>query len=140
MSAVLKQLYGTGRRKESVARVFLFPGEGKVSINQNSLEGYFGQNSSWSMIVRQPLALVGDLASKFDLYITVKGGGNSGQAGAIRLGISRAFLQYDEMNEQGLEFRKKFRQYGFLTSDDRRVERKKAGLRKARKRKQYSKR
>ncbi len=143
-SSSVKQFYGTGRRKTSTARVFLTPGKGKIIVNERSLEDYFGANSAWYMIVHQPLIAV-DLANKFDAYVTVEGGGNSGQAGAIRLGITRALLQYDEEEEggstgEGHTFRAILRQQGFVTRDSRRVERKKVGLRKARKRPQYSKR
>ena len=143
-SSSVKQFYGTGRRKTSTARVFLKPGKGKIVVNQRSLEDYFGADSAWFMIVHQPLIAV-DLAKRFDVYATVEGGGNSGQAGAIRLGITRALLQYDEEGEGGSTggeqaLRKILRQQGFVTRDSRRVERKKVGLRKARKRPQYSKR
>lgn len=144
-SSSIKQFYGTGRRKTSAARVFLKVGKGKIVINQRSLEDYFGVDSAWFMIVRQPLIAVG-LENKFDIYVTVEGGGNSGQAGAIRLGITRALLQYDEgegseaSGEGERSLRKMLRQQGFVTRDSRRVERKKVGLRKARKRPQYSKR
>ena len=115
------QNYGTGRRKSSSARVFIKPGRGKITINQRELDVYFGRETS-RMIVRQPLELVG-LTDKLDLYVTVKGGGISGQAGAIRHGITPAL-----------------RAAGFVTRDARRVERKKVGLHKARRRPQYSKR
>lgn len=126
------QNYGTGRRKSSSARVFIKPGSGNIVINQRSLEQYFGRKTS-CMIVRQPLELV-DMTEKFDLYITVKGGGISGQAGAIRHGITRALIEYDE------SLRSELRKAGFVTRDARKVERKKVGLRKARRRPQYSKR
>ena len=126
------QNYGTGRRKSSSARVFLRPGTGKITINQREIDVYFGRETS-RMIVRQPLELV-DMADKFDLYITVKGGGISGQAGAIRHGITRALIEYDETLRPAL------RAAGFVTRDARRVERKKVGLHKARRRTQYSKR
>ncbi|OBX04884.1 30S ribosomal protein S9 [Gallibacterium genomosp. 3] len=126
------QNYGTGRRKSSSARVFIKPGTGKITINQRELDVYFGRETS-RMIVRQPLELV-DMAEKFDLYITVKGGGISGQAGAIRHGITRALIEYDET------LRPVLRAAGFVTRDARRVERKKVGLRKSRRRPQYSKR
>ena len=126
------QNYGTGRRKSSSARVFLRPGTGKITINQREIDVYFGRETS-RMIVRQPLELV-DMADKFDLYITVKGGGISGQAGAIRHGITRALIEYDET------LRPVLRAAGFVTRDARRVERKKVGLHKARRRPQYSKR
>lgn len=126
------QNYGTGRRKSSSARVFIKPGTGKITINHREIDVYFGRETS-RMIVRQPLELV-DMAEKFDLYITVKGGGISGQAGAIRHGITRALIEYDET------LRPVLRAAGFVTRDARRVERKKVGLRKSRRRPQYSKR
>lgn len=126
------QYYGTGRRKTSTARVFLRPGTGNITVNRRPLEQYFGRETA-CMIVRQPLDTV-DLAGKFDAYITVKGGGTSGQAGAIRHGITRALLEYDE------SLRPSLRQAGFVTRDARTVERKKVGLRKARRATQYSKR
>ena len=126
------QYYGTGRRKTSTARVFLRPGTGTITINHRSVEQYFGRETA-RMIMRQPLELV-ELADKFDAYITVNGGGISGQAGAIRHGISRALLSYDE------NLRGPLRKAGFLTRDAREVERKKVGLRKARRATQYSKR
>ncbi|MFO1433647.1 MAG: 30S ribosomal protein S9 [Candidatus Competibacteraceae bacterium] len=126
------QYYGTGRRKTSTARVFLRPGTGTITINRRTVEQYFGRETS-RMIMRQPLELV-ELADKFDAYITVRGGGMSGQAGAIRHGISRALVNYDE-NLKGT-----LRRAGFLTRDAREVERKKVGLRKARRATQYSKR
>ena len=126
------QYYGTGRRKTSTARVFLRPGTGTITINRRSVEQYFGRETA-RMIMRQPLELV-ELADKFDAYITVRGGGMSGQAGAIRHGISRALVHYDE-NLKGT-----LRRAGFLTRDAREVERKKVGLRKARRATQYSKR
>lgn len=126
------QYYGTGRRKTSSARVFIKGGSGNITINARSLDNYFGREVA-RMIVKQPLQLV-DVADKFDLQITVKGGGSFGQAGAIRHGIARALVQYDE----GL--RSPLRQAGFLTRDARAVERKKVGLHKARKKPQFSKR
>ena len=126
------QYYGTGRRKDSTARVFLKQGTGKLEINGKSLEQYFGRPTS-RMVVAQPLELL-EVSDKFDLYITVSGGGNTGQAGAIRHGITRALIQYDE------SFRPALRKAGFVTRDARAVERKKVGLHKARKRPQYSKR
>ncbi len=126
------QNYGTGRRKSSSARVFIRPGNGKIEINKRSLEVYFGRETS-RMVVRQPLELL-ELTEKFDLYITVKGGGISGQAGAIRHGITRALIEYDE------SLRAPLRAAGFVTRDARKVERKKVGLRKARRRPQFSKR
>jgi len=124
--------YGTGRRKTSTARVFLRPGTGNITINRRSLEKFFGRETA-RMIVRQPLQL-SELGEKFDVTVTVKGGGTTGQAGAIRHGITRALLQYDE----GL--RSTLRRAGFVTRDAREVERKKVGLRKARRATQYSKR
>ncbi|MCD8548835.1 30S ribosomal protein S9 [Pseudaeromonas sp. ZJS20] len=126
------QYYGTGRRKSSTARVFVKPGSGNIVINKRSLEDYFGRPTA-RMVVRQPLELV-ELSEKLDLYITVVGGGISGQAGAIRHGITRALMQYDET------LRGTLRKAGFVTRDARQVERKKVGLHKARKRPQYSKR
>lgn len=127
-----EQYYGTGRRKSSAARVFMKVGSGEISVNNKSLEDFFGRETS-RMVVRQPLETV-DLVSKFDIKITVKGGGPSGQAGAIRLGITRALMEYDET------FRPALRQAGFVTRDAREVERKKVGLRKARRAVQFSKR
>lgn len=126
------QYYGTGRRKTSSARVFLKSGSGNIVINNRTLEHYFGREVA-RMIVRQPLELADGL-DKFDAHITVTGGGSFGQAGAIRHGIARALLQYDE------NLRSPLRRAGFLTRDAREVERKKVGLHKARKRPQYSKR
>ncbi len=126
------QNYGTGRRKTSTARVFIKPGSGKISINGSSLQEYFGRETS-RMVVMQPLELT-DNVEKFDLHITVSGGGASGQAGAIRHGITRALMDYDE------SLRSELRTAGYVTRDARMVERKKVGLRKARKRPQYSKR
>lgn len=127
-----EQYYGTGRRKSSSARVFLKSGSGNITINRKSIDDYFGRETS-RMIVRQPLETV-DLADKFDINVNVRGGGPSGQAGAIRLGITRALLQYDE------SFRPALRKEGFVTRDAREVERKKVGLRKARRATQFSKR
>ena len=126
------QYYGTGRRKSSTARVFVKPGKGNIVINKRSLEEYFGRPTA-RMVVRQPLELV-EMTEKLDLFITVAGGGISGQAGAIRHGITRALMQYDET------LRAELRKAGFVTRDARKVERKKVGLHKARKRPQYSKR
>ena len=126
------QYYGTGRRKTSAARVFLKSGKGEIQVNDRSLDTYFGREVA-RMIVRQPFEVV-DLTDKFDVKITVTGGGNFGQAGAIRHGIARALVQYDE------ELRSPLRKAGFLTRDARQVERKKVGLHKARKRPQFSKR
>ena len=124
--------YATGRRKSSTARVFLKPGSGNISINTRSLEDYFGRETS-RMVVRQPLELV-EMLDKFDLNITVRGGGNNGQAGAIRHGISRALVEYNS------DLKSELRKAGFITRDARAVERKKIGLHKARKRPQFSKR
>jgi small subunit ribosomal protein S9 len=124
--------YGTGRRKTAAARVFLSSGSGKISVNAQSLEEFFGRETS-RMVVRQPFE-VADMTDQLDVKITVRGGGNSGQAGAIRHGIARALVDFDE------NFRGPMRQAGFLTRDARAVERKKVGLRKARKRPQFSKR
>ncbi len=127
-----QQYYGTGRRKSSVARVFLTPGSGKIVINDKTIEEYFGRDTS-RMIVVQPFDKL-DINDQWDVKCTVVGGGNTGQAGAIRLGISRALLESDE------ELRKPLRAEGFLTRDARKVERKKVGLRKARRAVQFSKR
>ncbi len=124
--------YGTGRRKTSTARVYMRAGKGDVTVNNRPLDEYFGRQTA-RMIVRQPLETV-DVLNRFDFNITVAGGGNSGQAGAIRHGIARALLSYDE------EMRSDLRKAGFLTRDARQVERKKVGLRKARRATQYSKR
>jgi small subunit ribosomal protein S9 len=124
--------YATGRRKSSTARVFLKPGTGNLTINTRSLEDYFGRETS-RMVVRQPLELV-DMLGSLDLNITVRGGGNNGQAGAIRHGISRALVEYNS------ELKSELRKAGFITRDARAVERKKIGLHKARKRPQFSKR
>ncbi|MEM6300764.1 MAG: 30S ribosomal protein S9 [Pseudomonadota bacterium] len=126
------QYYGTGRRKTSTARVFLQPGEGAITVNQRPLDVYFGREVA-RMIVRQPLELV-EMNEKFDINVTVEGGGSFGQAGAIRHGITRALMDYDE------SLRGTLRSAGFVTRDAREVERKKVGLRKARKRPQFSKR
>lgn len=126
------QYYGTGRRKKSVARVRLVPGEGKVTINDRSLEDYFGL-ATLKVIVKQPMVLT-DTEAKFDVLCKVVGGGFTGQAGAIRHGISRALLKADE------EFRPVLKKAGFLTRDPRMKERKKYGLKKARKAPQFSKR
>ena len=128
----ITQNYGTGRRKTSTARVFISPGSGQITINGKKLEKYFGRETS-RMVVRQPLELVG-MTEKFDIAVTVRGGGASGQAGAIRHGITRALVEHDD----GLKF--DLRRAGFVTRDAREVERKKVGLRKARKRPQFSKR
>ena len=128
----IQQYYGTGRRKSSTARVFMTKGKGQIMVNDRPLDEFFGRETA-RMIVRQPLQL-SELSEKFDVTVTVKGGGTTGQAGAIRHGITRALLQYDE----GL--RTTLRRAGFVTRDAREVERKKVGLRKARRATQYSKR
>ncbi|MEE4331424.1 MAG: 30S ribosomal protein S9 [Wenzhouxiangella sp.] len=127
-----EQFYGTGRRKTSTARVFLRRGSGQITVNRKPLDEFFGRKTA-QMIVRQPLELV-ELTDKFDVNVTVKGGGTTGQAGAIRLGLSRALMEYDG------ELRSSLRRAGFVTRDARAVERKKVGLHKARKATQYSKR
>jgi small subunit ribosomal protein S9 len=124
--------YGTGRRKTSTARVFMQPGKGSITINNRPLDTFFGRKTA-QMIVRQPLELM-QLTDAFDIKVTVKGGGTTGQAGAIRHGLTRALMQYDE------SFRPALRKAGFVTRDAREVERKKVGLRKARRATQYSKR
>ena len=124
--------YSTGRRKESTARVFLSKGSGKITVNANPLEKYFGRKTS-IMVVKQALELT-DTLDKTDIKITVKGGGSSGQAGAIKLGIARALLKFDDT------LRPLLKKNGFLTRDSRVVERKKVGLRKARRATQFSKR
>jgi small subunit ribosomal protein S9 len=127
-----EQYYGTGRRKNSTARVYVTKGTGQITVNNKPLESFFGRPTN-CMIVRQPLEAV-EMVDQFDIDVKVKGGGTTGQAGAIRLGLSRALLEYDE------ELRKTLRASGFLTRDAREVERKKVGLHKARKATQYSKR
>ena len=124
--------YGTGRRKSSTARVFLSKGKGNITVNNRPLDEYFGRETS-RMVVRQPLELTETL-EQFDVAVTVKGGGGTGQAGAIRHGITRALIEYDE------GFRQALRKAGYVTRDARQVERKKVGLHKARKRPQFSKR
>ena len=124
--------YSTGRRKTSTARVFLRRGSGDITVNNLPLDKYFGRETS-RMIVRQPLEKT-DLAGDFDINVTVKGGGMSGQAGAIRHGITRALIAYDS------ELRSPLRRAGFVTRDARQVERKKVGLHKARRAPQFSKR
>jgi small subunit ribosomal protein S9 len=126
------QYYGTGRRKSSVARVFMKAGSGQITINKRNVSEYFGRETA-VMVVRQPLELI-NATEKFDFNITVKGGGTTGQSGAIRLGITRALMQFDET------LRSELRSAGFVTRDSRSVERKKVGLHKARKRPQFSKR
>ena len=124
--------YGTGRRKTSTARVFLNSGNGSITVNGRPLDKFFGRETA-RMVVRQPL-VVTEMVDKVDINVTVAGGGNTGQAGAIRHGIARALVEHDE------SMRSPLRRAGFLTRDARMVERKKVGLRKARKRPQYSKR
>jgi small subunit ribosomal protein S9 len=124
--------YGTGRRKSSTARVYLKPGKGNITVNNRTLDEYFGRETS-RMIVRQPF-VVAELQDRFDVEVNVDGGGQSGQAGAIRHGITRALMEYDEA------LRRALRKAGYVTRDARAVERKKYGLHKARKRPQYSKR
>jgi len=124
--------YATGRRKSSTARVFLSRGTGDIIVNRRPLDQYFGRETA-RMVIRQPLE-VADMLGKVDIKVNVSGGGNTGQAGAIRHGITRALLQYDETLRPAL------RKAGFVTRDSRKVERKKVGLHKARKRPQYSKR
>jgi small subunit ribosomal protein S9 len=124
--------YGTGRRKSSAARVFIKPGSGEIVVNGRPLDTFFGRETA-RMIVRQPFT-VAQAEGKFDVHVTVSGGGTTGQAGAIRHGITRALMAYDE------SLRKVLRKAGFVTRDAREVERKKVGLRKARRRPQYSKR
>lgn len=128
----IQQNYGTGRRKTSAARVFLRKGNGQIVVNGKTLEQFFGRETS-CMIVRQPLELT-DHTGTFDIMVTVAGGGITGQAGAIRLGISRALIEYDETLKSPL------RKAGFVTRDAREVERKKVGLHKARRATQFSKR
>ena len=124
--------YGTGRRKSSTARVILTSGSGEITVNKKPLDQYFGRETA-RMVVRQPLGLT-ELSQKVDIRVKVVGGGSSGQAGAIRHGITRALMKYDD------SLRESLRKAGFVTRDSREVERKKVGLRKARKRPQYSKR
>ncbi len=126
------QYYGTGRRKTSTARVYLKPGSGAITVNDRPLDQFFGRKTA-QMIVRQPLELT-QMTNTFDVNVTVKGGGTTGQAGAIRHGLTRAMMQYDE------SLRPTLRKAGFVTRDAREVERKKVGLRKARRATQYSKR
>lgn len=128
----IEQFYGTGRRKTSTARVFLRKGNGQIIINKKPIDEFFGRETA-RMITRQPLELT-QLAEKFDIFATVSGGGTTGQAGALRLGLARALMEYDE------NLRGELRKAGFLTRDAREVERKKVGLHKARRATQYSKR
>jgi small subunit ribosomal protein S9 len=127
-----EQYYGTGRRKSSTARVFLRKGSGQITVNDRPLDQFFGRETA-CMIVRQPLQKI-EMLENFDIDATVSGGGISGQAGAIRLGLTRALIEYSE------ELRKPLRKAGYVTRDAREVERKKVGLHKARKATQYSKR
>ncbi len=126
------QNYGTGRRKSSTARVFLRKGTGSITVNERPLDEFFGRETA-RMIVRQPLELT-QMSDKFDIMVTAHGGGTTGQAGAIRLGIARALVEYDESLKSPL------RKAGFMTRDAREVERKKVGLHKARRATQFSKR
>ena len=126
------QFYGTGRRKTSTARVYLTNGNGDITVNKRPLDEFFGRKTA-QMIVRQPLELM-NLTDKFAVNVTVSGGGTTGQAGAIRHGLTRALMEYDE------SLRPALRKAGFVTRDAREVERKKVGLRKARRATQYSKR
>ncbi len=145
-AAAAKRFYGTGRRKTSTARVFLKPGTGLMTINTLSVEEYFGRESA-RMVVKQALQAV-NMDSKFDVRITVRGGGDMGQAGAIRHGITRALISYDEEfiadakedSANDNSFRRILRKHGYVTRDSREVERKKVAHRKARKKEQYSKR
>ncbi len=132
MPAIPQPHYGTGRRKTATARVYLKPGSGRITVNERTLDEFFGRETG-RMIVRQPLEAV-KLVSQFDIAVTVDGGGTTGQAGAIRHGITRALIKYDE------SLRKPLRDAGFVTRDAREVERKKVGRRKARRGPQYSKR
>lgn len=130
--AKTERYYGTGRRKKSIARVYLVPGKGEVTINKRSMDDYFGLETL-KVIVRQPMALT-ETAEKYDVLVNVKGGGYTGQAGAIRHGIARALLQVDA------DYRPALKKAGFLTRDSRMKERKKYGLKAARRAPQFSKR
>jgi small subunit ribosomal protein S9 len=132
MQMAVSTNYGTGRRKTSTARVFLRPGSGNITVNDRPLDEFFGRKTA-RMIVRQPLEVV-QLETKFDVNVTVKGGGTTGQAGAIRHGLTRALMSYDDT------LRKQLRDAGYETRDAREVERKKVGFRKARRGTQFSKR
>lgn len=132
MTLASERYYGTGRRKSSVARVYLMPGSGKITINKKDMDDYFGLETL-KIIVRQPLEAT-NMADKFDILVNVKGGGFTGQAGAIRHGIARALNRYD------LDLRPTLKKAGFLTRDPRMKERKKYGLKKARRASQFSKR
>ena len=145
----LEQYYGTGRRKTSSARVFLRPGKGEIIVNKKQMDDYFGRETA-RMVVCQPLVEL-DVQAKFDILVTVKGGGESGQAGAIRHGITRALIEYEKANtvaadsedgegEVALSWHRRLRKAGFVTRDSREVERKKVGRRKARRSVQFSKR
>lgn len=127
-----QQFYGTGRRKSSTARVYLRSGKGEITVNQRPLDEFFGRETA-RMIVRQPLQLT-QMTEKFDVNVSVEGGGSTGQAGAIRLGLARALVEYDE------NLKPELRKAGFMTRDAREVERKKVGLHKARRATQFSKR
>lgn len=132
MATAAKRFYGVGRRKSSIARLYLTPGEGSILVNKKSFNDYFGRETL-RMLIMQPIEATGN-SSKFDIVINVRGGGLSGQAGAVRHGVSRALLALNP------DYRKPLNKNGFLTRDPRRVERKKYGHRKARKKSQYSKR
>jgi small subunit ribosomal protein S9 len=132
MALQQQQYYGTGRRKSAVARVFLRPGKGRIMVNGKLIDEFFSRETG-RMIVRQPLEVSNHL-NTFDILVNVQGGGESGQAGAVRHGITRALIQYDTALKSGLK------KAGLVTRDAREVERKKVGLHKARRRKQYSKR
>ncbi len=143
--AAKKQYYGTGRRKSSVARVFMRPGTGKITVNTRALQEYFPRETAL-MLINRPLEVT-ELEGKFDFYITVRGGGSSGQAGAVQLGIARALVHYDELDDESGErrldpesLRRKLRAANLMTRDARIKERKKVGFRKARKKEQFSKR
>lgn len=145
MSNTTSQFYGTGRRKSASARVFLKEGSGNITVNGLALDQYFGRKTA-QMVVRQPIELLG-IQNDFDFKITIKGGGKSGQAGAIRHGITRALMAYDENDETSktletpeLPWRRMLRKAGFVTRDSRVVERKKVGRVGARRSKQFSKR
>lgn len=138
VQVVKKQNLGTGRRKMACARVFLSRGSGKIKVNGKDLDEYFGRATA-RMVVRQPLVSL-NVHSQFDIYATVEGGGESGQSGAIRHGITRALINYDEEDGKSSLWRRVLRKAGFVTRDPRMVERKKVGRHKARKGTQYSKR
>ncbi len=145
MPETIAQNYGTGRRKSATARVFIRPGKGNITVNYLSLDKYFSREIS-RVVVKQPLVVL-DVETKFDIFVTVRGGGGSGQADAIRHGLARALVEYDEEDggaEGGTEaansWRKLLRAKGYLTRDSRIVERKKVGHKKARKSPQFSKR